>query len=123
MTENNVPKHRQNYGLVAVKCQACSHCGFYSCDDIIILFGNRHEQVCGYGSSRATLRVVFSAEALQQFESLRLPLAETTKYVAQWALLCGRMEGTVDLMQDTVTLSQCYDYIRRYMVGELSPAA
>lgn len=116
-------RHRKGLQLLSVRCEVCGHQGFCPTEDLAILFGGQHEQVCGYGSSTSTLTVVFSAAALQQFQSLHLSLSQSTRYVTQWALLCGQTEGTVQLSQETPTLSRSYEYVRRLLHRRVSTAA
>ena len=38
-------------GLVQLQCRICEHHGFRSLEGVHVLFGGRHEYVCGYGPS------------------------------------------------------------------------
>ncbi len=114
--------HLRNLGLHAVQCEMCCHRGYWPEGPILILFGGQHEQLCSYGPSTVTLKILFSAHALRLFEALRLSCAQSATYATRWALLSGQVSGSVKLNLETPDLVHCYDYINRHMASQVAHA-
>ena len=54
-------------GLARVQCRICQHRGFRPLEGLHVLFGTRHEYVCGYGPSTTILTIMFSETTLGFF--------------------------------------------------------
>ncbi len=104
-------------GLESVRCPACGHQGYVARHGVWILFSDRRESVLTYGPSLSTLTVLLSCSALTQFAPFQWSSAELAAHVAEWALLTGCVEGTVDLYPDSAVLADCYEYLRHHPVN------
>lgn len=100
-------------GLTQVQCHTCHHRGFRSIDGVQVLFGGRHEYVCGYGPSSSVLTIIFSEAALSLFLDTYLSPTEAARYAAYWALLRGHVAGRVNLIADSPLVSECYGHFCR----------
>ena len=56
---------------------------------------------------RSPPTVLLSWSALTQFAPFHWSSAELATYVAEWALLTGCVEGTIELYPDTAVLADC----------------
>ena len=91
----------------------CQHRGFRSLEGVQVLFGGRHEYVCGYGPSTTVLTILFSETALSIFLDAYLSPTESALYVAHWALLRGQVAGTVNILADSPQVFACYEHFCR----------
>lgn len=112
------PQRRQDplTGLESVRCPACGHQGYVARQGVRILFSDRRESVLTYGPSLSTLTVLLSSSALTQFAPFQWSSAELATHVAEWALLTGCVEGSVQLYPDSAVLADCYEYFRDHPV-------
>ena len=103
-------------GLESMRGPACGHQGYVARQGVRILFSDRREYVLTYGPSLSTLTVLLSWSALTQFAPFHRSSAELAAHVAEWALLTGCVEGTVELYPDSAVLADCYEYLRHHPV-------
>ena len=104
-------------GLESVRCPDCGHEGYVARHGVRMLFSDRRESVFTYGPSLSTLTVILSYSALTQFAPFHWSSAELAARVAEWALLTGCVEGTVELYPDSAVLADCYEYLRHHPVN------
>jgi hypothetical protein len=62
-----------------------------------LVFRGGEEYVFAYGSSNGMLTVALSSEAIALFKSHHIGADELARRAAEWALLRGRVSGTVTL--------------------------
>jgi hypothetical protein len=103
----------ETIGLERVQCDICQHRGFRSLEGVHVLFGGRHEYVCGYGPSGTVLAILFSETALSHFLDEYLSPTESALYAAQWALLSGQVAGTVNMIPNSSQFVSCYGHFSR----------
>ena len=106
-------KRLEGTGLAQVQCDMCQHRGFRSLEGVHVLFGGRHEYVCGYGPSTTVLTILFSETALSPFLDAYLSPTDSALYVAHWALLRGQVAGTVNMVADSPQFYGCYGHFCR----------
>src|SRR5688500_5175301 len=113
MQIDSAPRRIQGTGLVRVQCGMCQHGGFRSVEGVQVLFGGRHEYVCGYGPSTTVLTILFSETALSIFLDAYLSPTESALYVAHWTLLRGQVAGAVNILADSPQVFACYEHFCR----------
>ena len=113
MQIESAPKRIEGTGLTRVQCGTCQCRGFRSLEGVQVLFGGRHEYVCGYGPSTTVLTILFSETALSIFLDAYLSPTESALCVAHWALLTGQVAGTVNMVSDSPQFFACYGHFCR----------
>jgi hypothetical protein len=122
MQIDSATKCIKDSGLGRVQCRMCQHRGFRSLEGVHVLYGGRHEHVCGYGPSTHALTIRFSETALSLFLDEYLSPTESALYAANWALLSGQVGGTVNMVNDSPQLSGCYGHFcREYLAHPAHP--
>ena len=113
MAIESVKKRTKGTGLEQIQCGVCQHRGFRSLGGVHVLFGGRHEYVCGYGPSATVLAICLSETALCCFLDAYLSPTESALYVAHWTLLRGQVAGTVTMDRGSTQFSDCYGHFCR----------
>ena len=81
MAIESVKKRTKGTGLEQIQCGVCQHRGFRSLGGVHVLFGGRHEYVCGYGPSATVLAIRLPETALCCFLDAYLSPTESALYV------------------------------------------
>ncbi len=122
MQIDSTSKRTKGSGLARVQCGLCQHRGFRSLEGVHVLFGGRHEYVCGYGPSSSILTIRFSESALSLFLDAYLSPTESALYAAHWALLRGHVAGRVNMVAGSPQFTDCYGHFcREYDARSMNP--
>ena len=90
-------RDRDSNELLVWHCSHCAHQGVTARQGIQLVFRGGEEYVFAYGSSKGMLTVALSSEAIALFKSHHVGADELARRAAEWALLRGRVSGTVTL--------------------------
>lgn len=104
--------HGRAPGLDSLVCTMCGHRGMKARPGLLLLAHDRDEYRFTYGPSLSTLTIILSRTVMHLFPRDMSPVQLAT-YVAEWVLLTGREEGTIELAHEAVALSDCHEYLRR----------
>ncbi len=91
----------------------CGHRGMKARPGLLLLAHDGDEYRFTYGPSLSTLTIILSRKVMHLFPRDMSPVQLATS-VAEWVLLTGREEGTIELAHEAVALSDCHEYLRRY---------
>ena len=96
--------------LLTWHCSHCAHAGMTARHGIQLVFRSGLKYVFVYGSSSGMLTVVLSSEAVALFKTHHMGADELAKRAADWALLRGRPNSTVNLGLQHEELASFYWY-------------
>jgi hypothetical protein len=102
--------NRNSHELLVWHCSHCAHQGMTAKQGIQLVFRGGEEYVFAYGSSSGMLTVALSSEAIALFKSHHIGADELARRAAEWALLRGRVSGTVTLGLQHEELAAFYWY-------------
>jgi hypothetical protein len=107
------PTQHHASGLDSLVCPMCGHRGMKARLGLLLLAHDGDEYRFSYGPSLSTLTIILSRKVMHLFPRDMSPVQLATS-VAEWVLLTGREEGTIELAREAVALSDCHEYLRRH---------
>lgn len=103
-------------GLSEWVCRTCWHQGKTSLRGLRVLDTDGQKYVFSYGPSSLTLAVLLSARSCSGFRRYKMSPAQIATYIAEWTLLTGRAEGTLDTSSETIAMVDCREYFEKCIV-------
>lgn len=109
-------------GLDSLVCTMCGHRGMRARPGLLLLAHDGDEYCFTYGPSLSTVTIILSRTVMHLFPRNMSPV-QLASYVAEWVLLTGREEGTIELAREPVVLSDCHEYLHRSQFAVFSDRA
>lgn len=110
---DNPTNHNRATGLDSLVCTLCGHQGMKARPGLLLLSHDHDQYRFSYGPSLSTLTIILSRKVTHLFPLGTSPVQLAT-YIAEWVLLTGREEDTIELAHEVVALADCHEYLRRY---------
>jgi hypothetical protein len=112
MVLHSAPNRDKKFNdLLQWHCSSCAHIGVTASQGLQLVFRGGQEYIFTFGGSMTTLSVVLTGPAIGLFRTHMIGADELAWRAAEWALLRGRVGGTVRLDLQSYDLADLYLYL------------